>query len=82
MVYHKTVKLLQQQTSSCTGGPDSLLEDVLENVLEAAIIGFEDCVLGAHVERPLLLDGVLEAAVSKAIDGLEMGRERQINISL
>lgn len=47
-----------------------LLEDLLEDVLEAPVVGLEDGVLGAHVQRPLLLDGILEAAVSKSTDGL------------
>lgn len=47
-----------------------LLVNVLEDVLEAAIVGFQDGVLGAHVQRPLLLDGVLEAAVSESPDRL------------
>lgn len=48
-----------------------LLKDVLEDVFEAAIIGLEDGVLGAHVERPPLLDRILKAAMSKATDGLK-----------
>lgn len=47
-----------------------LLINVLEDVLEAAVIGFQDGVLGAHVQRPLLLNGVLEATVSKSPDRL------------
>lgn len=46
------------------------LVDVLEDVFEAPVVGLEDGVLGAHVQRPLLLDGILEAAVSKSTDGL------------
>lgn len=45
-----------------------LLVNVLEDVLEAAVVGFQDGVLGAHVQGPLLLDGVLEAAVSESPD--------------
>lgn len=53
----------------------SLVEDFLEDILEPPIVGLEDGVLGTHVERPFLLDGVLEAAVGKAHDGLqEAGR--------
>ncbi|PWA19079.1 hypothetical protein CCH79_00004828 [Gambusia affinis] len=40
------------------------------DVFETAVIGLEDGVLGAQVQRPSLLDGVLEAAVSKATDRL------------
>ena len=50
---------------------DLRFEDLLEDVLEAAVVAFEDGVLGAHVERPLLLQGVLEAAVGEAADRLE-----------
>lgn len=46
------------------------VKHVLEDVLEAAVVGLEDGVLGAHVQRPPLLEGVLEAAVGKATDGL------------
>lgn len=49
-----------------------LLEDVLEDVFEPAVVGLEDGVLGAHVQRPLLADGVLEAAVCEACNRLEM----------
>lgn len=48
-----------------------LIKDLLEDVLEAPVVGLEDGVLSAQVERPLLLDGVLEAAVCKARDGLQ-----------
>lgn len=44
----------------------SLFKDLLEDILEAPVVSLEDGVLGAHVERPLLLNGILEAAVSKA----------------
>lgn len=55
----------------------SLLKDILENVLESAIVSLQDGVLSAHVERPFFLDGVLEAAVSEASDGLLERDERQ-----
>lgn len=45
-----------------------LLKDVFEDVFEAPVVGLQDGVLGAHVQRPLLLDGILEAAVSKSTD--------------
>lgn len=48
-----------------------LLKDVLEDVFEPAVIGLEDGVLGAHVQWPLLADGVLEAAVCEACNRLE-----------
>lgn len=47
-----------------------LLVNLLEDVFEAAVVGLQDGVLGAHVQRPLLLDGVLEAAVSESPDRL------------
>lgn len=49
-----------------------LLKDVLKDVFEPAIVGLEDGVLCAHVQRPLLANGVLEAAVCKACNRLEM----------
>lgn len=47
-----------------------LVKDLLEDVLETPVIGLQNGVLGAQVERPLLLDRVLEAAVRKARNGL------------
>lgn len=47
-----------------------LLEDVLEDVFEPSIVGLEDGILGAHVQRPLLANGILEAAVCKACNRL------------
>lgn len=47
-----------------------LLVNLLEDVFEAAVVGLQDGVLGAHVQGPLLLDGVLEAAVSESPDRL------------
>lgn len=57
--------------SSLSSSRSVLIKDLLEDVFEAPVISLEDGVLGAHVERPLLLDGVLEAAVSEARDGLQ-----------
>lgn len=66
--------------SSTTGAPPRtpdtgsrvllLLVNVLEDVFEVAVVGFQDGVLGAQVQRPLLPDGVLEAAVSESPDRL------------
>ena len=56
-----------------------LFKDFLEEVFEASVVGLEDGVLGAHVQRPLLLDGVLEAAVSKSTDGLRTDRVKSRN---
>lgn len=47
-----------------------LLEDVLEDVFEPSIVGLEDGVLCAHVQRPLLANGILEAAVCEACNRL------------
>lgn len=47
-----------------------LLKDILEDVFEPSIIGFKNGVLCAHVQRPLLANGVLEAAVCKACNRL------------
>ena len=46
------------------------LEYFLENILEFAIVSLENGVLGAHVERPLLHDSVLETTVCKIFDRL------------
>jgi len=47
-----------------------LMEDLLEDVLEAAIVLLEDSVLGAHVQGKALHEGHLEGGVGKASDGL------------
>lgn len=47
-----------------------LVKDLLEDVLETPVIGLQNGVLGAQVERPFLLNRVLEAAVREARDGL------------
>lgn len=44
--------------------------DLLENVLEAAVVLLEDGVLGAHVQGVALVEGELEGGVSEAGDGL------------
>lgn len=49
----------------------SLFKDILEDVFKSAIVGFEDGVLCAHVQGPLLANCILEAAVCKACDRLE-----------
>ena len=48
--------------------PVVLLEDLLEEVLETAILLLENGVLGAHVQRQLLHESNLEAGVHKAMD--------------
>lgn len=52
-----------------------LVKDLLEDVLETPIVGFQYGVLGAHVQRPFLLDGILEAAVRETRDGLQWERQ-------
>ncbi len=47
-----------------------LLVNFLENVLEAAIVLLQDGVLGAEIQRPLLLQREPEAAVRKVLDRL------------
>lgn len=44
--------------------------DLLEDVLEAAVVLLEDGVLGAHVQRQALVEGELEAGVREARDAL------------
>ena len=62
----------RHQTSlvSLQGEKASLLIDFLEDVLETAIIALQDGVLGAHVQRPALHQGILETGVSEPCDGL------------
>lgn len=48
-----------------------LLVDLLENVLELAIIGLQDGVLGGHVHRVVERECVLERGVCKALDTLD-----------
>ena len=52
------------------------LINLLEDVLEASIISLQNSVLGGHVKRPLLLEGILHATVGESIDGLEEGKEQ------
>lgn len=47
-----------------------LLKDLLEDVLEAAVVLLKDGVLGAHVQRQTLHDGNLETGVGEAPDGV------------
>lgn len=44
--------------------------NLLENVLEASIVLLEDGVLGAHVQRVVLVEGELERSVGETGDGL------------
>lgn len=46
------------------------LVDLLEDILEAAIVLLQNGVLGAHVQRQTLHQGHLEAGVSEATDGI------------
>lgn len=45
-----------------------LLVDVLEDILEAAIVLLQDGVLGAHVQRIVLLQGQLEGCMGETAD--------------
>ena len=47
-----------------------LLEDLLEDILEAAIVLLEDGVLGAHVQGETLHESHLERGVGEATDGV------------
>lgn len=67
---HKNLKHIQKNRGH------SLLEDVLEDVFKSAVIGFKNGVLCAHVQWPLLANGILEAAVCKACNRL-LGRKIQ-----
>lgn len=44
------------------------LVQLVEDVLEPTVIHFQDGVLGGHVERILLGEGILEAGVTKSLD--------------
>jgi hypothetical protein len=44
--------------------------DDLEDVLEATVVSLQDGVLGAQVQRPLLLQSIDEAGTSEGLDGL------------
>lgn len=46
------------------------LVDLLEDILEAAVVALQDGVLGAHVQGQTLEEGHLEAGVSEAADGV------------
>ncbi len=47
-----------------------LVVDILEDVLEGAVVLLEDGVLGGHVERVSAVQRVVEAAVGKVLDRL------------
>ncbi|KCZ86404.1 NADP-dependent isocitrate dehydrogenase [Hyphomonas adhaerens MHS-3] len=46
------------------------VEDFLEDVLEAAVIGFQDRVLGRQVDRPLALQAIVHAGAGEVADRL------------
>lgn len=48
-----------------------LLVDFLKDVLESSVVSFQDCVLCAHVQGPLLHDCILEAGMGKSSDALK-----------
>ncbi len=47
-----------------------LLEDLIEDVLEASVVLLQDGVLGTQVQRPLLLQREVETAMREALDAL------------
>ena len=51
-------------------GNHALVVNGLEDVLEPAVVLLQDGVLGAEVQRPVLGQRVLEAAVGKALNRL------------
>ena len=46
------------------------LEDLFEQILEAAVIGFHDRVLGRQIDRPAKIEAVIHAGACKAADRL------------
>ena len=52
----------------CTVAGFLRLVDLLEDVLEASVVSLKDGVFCAHVQRPLLLDGILHAAVCESFN--------------
>lgn len=52
--------------------------DDLENVLEATVVSLQDGVLGAQVQRPLLLQSIDEAGTSEGLDRLTRKKTDQI----
>ncbi len=63
-------RLTLRERGNPMGPSNSLLVDVLEDVLEPPVISLEDGVLGGHVEGPLLLQGLDEGGMGKVGDGL------------
>ena len=49
---------------------NSASKDFLEEILEAAVIGFEDGVLGGKVNRPAEVQTVVHAGPGEAADGV------------
>ena len=47
------------------------LVDVFKDILEAAVVPLQDGVLGGHVERPFLLQGLDKTGMSKVCDTLQ-----------
>lgn len=67
-----TARLLKVSTA------ESLrLKDVLEDVFKASVVRLEDGVLSAHVQWPLLLNRILETAVSEPSNGLQKKKQVQ-----
>lgn len=53
---------------ACESRPPLPLINLLEYVLEPAVIPLQDGVLGAHVERPALVESVLQTALGESSD--------------
>ena len=49
---------------------DILFIELLENILEASVITLEYSVLGAHVQRQALHQGILKAGMGVTMDAL------------
>ena len=45
--------------------------DALEDILEATVVSLQNGILGAQVQRPLLLQSIDEASASEGFNGLQ-----------
>lgn len=57
---------------------DSFVE-VVENILESAVISLEDGILGGHVEGVVSSDSVLEAGMGESFDGAIVVEHEETN---
>src|SRR5450759_268178 len=62
--------VLVGQTGSVVRLLELLVEDLLEDVLEGAVISLEDGVLGREVDRVLALQAVVQLRTGEVLDGL------------